>query len=97
MRILASVLFSALVVGFGLGGAAARAQTQAAPPQTTVQAPEGSVQSDDRDRNGAGNVRIERDWKAQGGDSDRTGSIKPEEGHETIGRDWRAHPEKPER
>lgn len=97
MRMLALASLSALVLSFAPGGAPARAQTQAAPPQTTVQAPEGSVQSDDRNRNGAGNVRIERDWKAQGGDNDRTGLVKAEEGHETIGRDWRAHPEKPER
>ena len=97
MRILALVSLSALVLAFVPGGAPARAQTQAAPPQTTVQAPEGSAQSDNRDRNGAGNVRIERDWKAKGGDNDRTGSVKTEAGHETIGRDWRAHPEKPDR
>jgi hypothetical protein len=34
---------------------------------------------------------------AQGGVNDRAGSVKTEEGHETIGRDWRAHPDKQDR
>ena len=70
---------------------AGRAQTEAAPSQTTVQKPDGSVQqSGDRSE---GTVTIDREWKAHGG-NDRTGSVGSEEGHETIGRDWRAHPDK---
>lgn len=95
MRNLALISLSALILGFAAGGAPARAQTQAAPSETTVQMPSGSVRSDDRSHEGT--VTIERDWKAQGGGNNRTGSAKTEEGHETIGRDWRAHPDSRDR
>jgi hypothetical protein len=91
MRNLALVSLSALILGFIPGGPPASAQTQAAPSETTVQRPDGSVQTNDRSHEGT--VTIDREWKAQSGENDRTGSAKTEEGHETIGRDWRAHPD----
>jgi hypothetical protein len=91
MRNLALVSLSALILGFTLGGQPASAQTQAAPSDTTVQRPDGSVQTNDRSHEGT--VTIDREWKAQPGKDDRTGSVKTDEGHETIGRDWRAHPD----
>jgi hypothetical protein len=90
MRNLALVSVSALNLGF-VAGPPAKAQTQAAPSQTTVQRPDGSVQREDRSHEGT--VTIDREWKAQGSENDRTGSVKTENGHETIGRDWRAHPD----
>jgi hypothetical protein len=95
MRKLAVLSVSALVLGFVQGGGPAMAQTQAAPSETTVQTPERSVQSDGRSR--PGDVKIERDWRAHGGENDRTGSVKTEENHETVGRDWRAHPDNRDR
>jgi hypothetical protein len=95
MRNLALVSLSALILGFAPGGSPARAQTQAAPSETTVQRPDGSVQSDDRSHQGT--VTTERDSKAQVREHDRTGSVKKEEGHETIGRDGRADPDKQDR
>ncbi len=94
MRNLALVSLSALILGVIPGGSPARAQTQAAPSQTTVQRPDGSVKSDDRSHEGT--VTIDREWKAQWGENDRTGSAKTED-HETIGRDWRAHPDNRDR
>jgi hypothetical protein len=95
MRNLAFVSISALILGFVPGAPPASAQTQAAPSETTVQRPDGSVQTEDRSHEGT--VTTDREWKAQGGDNDRAGSVKTEEGHETIGRDWRAHPDKQDR
>jgi len=92
MRNLALISLSALILGFVPGGSPVRAQTQAAPSETTVQKPGGAVQTEDRSHQGT--VTTDREWKAQGGENDRTGSVKTEEGHETIGRDWRAHPDK---
>lgn len=94
MRNLAVISLSALILGFVSGGPPASAQNQAAPSQTTVQAPDGSVQK--KDRSHQGTVTIDREWKARGGENDRTGSVK-NEGHETIGRDWRAHPDNRDR
>ena len=65
------------------------AQTQAVPSATTVQMADGSVRSDDRSHEGT--VTIGTDWRALGGENDRTGSVKTEENHETIGPDWRVH------
>jgi len=91
MRNLTLVLFSALVLGVA-GAASASAQTQSAPAQAE-QTPQQSDQSRDQDRNRAEDVTIGRDWKAQGGESDRTGAVETDKDHETVGRDWRAHPE----
>ena len=95
MRNLALVSISALILGFIPGGSPARAQTQAAPSETTVQGPDRSVQRDDRSHEGT--VTTDREWKAQSGENERTGSVKMEEGHETIGQDWRAHPDNRDR
>ena len=91
MRNVALVSVSALILGFILTGPPATAQTQAAPSETTVQKPDGSVQTNDRSHEGT--VTVDREWKAKSGENDRAGSAKTEEGHETIGRDWRAHPD----
>jgi len=95
MRNLALISLSALILGLVSGGSPARAQTQAAPSETTVQRPDGSVQTNDRSHQGT--VKVDRDWKTESGASDRTGAVKTEEGHETIGRDWRAHPDNQDR
>jgi hypothetical protein len=92
MRNLVLVSVSALILGFVSSGPPAKAQTQqAAPSETTVQGANGSVQS--KDRSHEGTVTVDREWKAQNG-IENTGSVKPNEPHETIGRDWRAHPDK---
>jgi hypothetical protein len=91
MRNLALISLSALILGFMAGGPPASAQTQAAPSETTVQKPDGSVQTNDRSHEGT--VTIDREWKAQAGKNEPAGSVKTDEGHETIGRDWRAHPD----
>jgi len=91
MRNLGLVSFSTLLLSVVAFGLPASAQTQAAPSDTTVQRPDGSVQTNDRSHEGT--VTIDREWKDQPGKDDRTGSVKMDEGHETIGRDWRAHPD----
>jgi len=65
MRNLVLVSLSALILGFTLGGQPASAQIKAAPSDTTVQRPDGSVQTNDRSHEGT--VTIDREWKAQPG------------------------------
>ncbi|MET4216665.1 hypothetical protein ACVW1A_007807 [Bradyrhizobium sp. LB1.3] len=85
---------SAFALTFAFGGAAARAQStsvQEAPP------PQQSEQSRAQDRSRAEDVKIGRDWKAQGGDDEHANQATPDDNHQTVGRDWRAHPEKSDR
>jgi hypothetical protein len=53
------------------------------------QTPQQADQSREQDRSRAKDVKIGRDWRAQGGENDRAGRGDTE--HETLGRDWRAH------
>jgi hypothetical protein len=55
-----------------------------------VKKPDGPVQRNDESHQGT--VTVDREWKAQSGQNERAGSATKEEGHQTIGRDWRAHP-----
>jgi hypothetical protein len=68
-------------------------QAQSAPVQTE-QTPQQSDQTRGQDRSRAEDVKISRDWKAQEGDNDHAGSAAADKDHQTVGRDWRAHPEK---
>lgn len=54
-------------------------------------------QSREQDRSRAEDVKIGRDWKAQGGENDHAGQAAPDQDHQTVGRDWRARPEKSDR
>lgn len=72
-------------------------QGQSAPVQPD-RTPQQSNQARDQERARGESVQIERDWKAQenanGAAVDREGSAaKDEKDHQTVGRDWRAHPE----
>ncbi|PAY05274.1 hypothetical protein CK489_32390 [Bradyrhizobium sp. UFLA03-84] len=84
---------SAFALAFVFSGAGAQAQSttvqEAQPPQQTEQ-------SREQDRSRAEDVKIGRDWKAQGGDSDHAGQTAPDQDHQTVGRDWRARPESPD-
>ncbi|UPK37156.1 hypothetical protein IVB18_07495 [Bradyrhizobium sp. 186] len=86
--------FSAFVVVFAFGGAGAQAQStrvqEAQPPQQ-------SEQSREQDRSRAEDVKIGRDWKAQGGENDHSGQAAPDDSRQTVGRDWRARPENRDR
>lgn len=85
------LLASALVLAFVGGETVPPAQAQSASPQTE-QTPQQSDKAREQDRSRAEDVKIGRDWKAQGGDNNRSGPAAAEQDHQTIGRDWRAHP-----
>ena len=75
-------------------------QGQSAPVQPD-RTPEQSDESRDQERARGESVQIERDWKAQentnGSATYREKSAgKTDEDHQTVGRDWRAHPERDE-
>jgi hypothetical protein len=94
MRINAMPALAALsvfAVGF-LHEGATPAQAQSAPVQTE-QTPGQADQSRAQDRSRAEDTKIGRDWKAQDGDRAKAGSVDTDRSHETVGRDWRAHPE----
>ncbi len=68
-------------------------QAQSAPvlkEQTPQQADESRAQ----DRARAEGVKIGRDWKAEEGANNTAAPAAPNQDHETIGRDWRAHPDR---
>lgn len=81
----------ALVLAF-VGSGVAPVQAQSDQVQTE-KTPRQSEQSREQDRSRAEDVKIGRDWKAQGGDNDHAGPAAADQDHETIGRDWRAHPD----
>lgn len=89
---LAALSAFALTVAFG--GAGAQAQST---PVQEAQPPQQSEQSREQDRSRAEDVKIGRDWKAQGGGNDHAGQAAPDQDHQTVGRDWRARPEKSDR
>ena len=76
------------------GGGMTPVQAQSAPVQSE-QAPAQADQTRAQDRSRAEDVKIGRDWKAQGGEPARAGHV--DSSHETVGRDWRAHPENQDR
>jgi len=76
------------------GGGMTPVQAQSAPVQSE-QAPAQADQTRAQDRSRAEDVKIGRDWKAQGGDHARAGHV--DSSHETVGRDWRAHPDNKDR
>src|SRR5690349_6741274 len=81
----------ALVLAFaGNGVAPLRAQST---PVQTEQTPRQSDQSRAQDRSRAEDVKIGRDWKAEGGGNSHAGAAAADQDHKTIGRDWRAHPD----
>lgn len=88
------VLISAFALTFAFGGGAVQAQST---PVQEPQSPQQSEQSREQDRSRAEDVKIGRNWKAEGGDKDHAGQAAPDENHQTVGRDWRAHPEKENR
>lgn len=76
------------------GTTPAQAQSTPAQPQQT---PQQADQSRAQDRSRAEDVKIGRDWKAQEGVSDRAGPATTDKDHETVGRNWRAHPDNRDR
>lgn len=75
---------------------------QSGPAAVSVQpdqTPRQAEQAREQDRKDAEDVQIGRDWKAQGGsEGGRMGRTEPSgQQHETVGRDWRAHPDDRER
>lgn len=91
----ALLTLSAFALAF-IQGETTPAQAQSAPVQTG-QTPQQTEQSRKQDRDRAEDVKIGRDWKAEGGDNDRAGAAAVDKDHETVGRDWRAHPDNQDR
>lgn len=99
MRILAapaSLVLSTLALAIIHGGLTP-VQAQSAIVEEAGQTPQVSGQSPEQDRSRAEDVKIGRDWKAQGGESSHTGEATSNKDHETVGRDWRAHPDNQDR
>lgn len=75
-------------------------QEQSAPVQPD-RTPQQSDQSRDQERSRGESVQIDRDWKAQENANrtatDREGSSADKTDHQTVGRDWKAHPERDEK
>jgi hypothetical protein len=96
-RKIAMKIFAALALVFAISqGGFTPVQAQSAPVQPG-QTPQQSEQSREQDRSRAEDVKIKRDWKAQGGDKDHAGPSATDRDHETVGRDWRAHPDNRDR
>ena len=93
MRILAaSGLLAISTLAFAVGqGTLTPVQAQSAPVQS-AKTPQQSDQSREQDRSRAEDVKIGRDWKAHGGDSNHAGRAAADKDQETVGRDWRAKP-----
>lgn len=89
------VTLSAFALAFIQGGTTP-AQAQSATVQTE-QTPQQSEQSGTQDRSRAEDVKIGRDWKAQEGANDHAGAAAADKDHETVGRDWPAHPDSQDR
>jgi hypothetical protein len=87
---LALLSASALFLAFAGDGIGTAARAQSAPVQAE-QTPQQSDQS--RERSRAEDVKIGRDWKAQGDENNHAGRDATDKEHETVGRDWRAHPD----
>ena len=98
MRIFAAPAFwalSALAFAIAQGGF-----TPVQAQSTTVQQAQTPQQSDHaraQDRSRAEDVKIKRDWKAEGGENAHAGSAAAKKDHQTVGRDWRAHPDNRDR
>jgi hypothetical protein len=85
-----AVLFAAVGLALPHGSPA---QAQQSAPVLKEQTPSQAEQSRDQDRSRAEDTKIDRDWKAQDRDGANTGRADSDRSHETVGRDWRAHPE----
>ena len=68
------------------------ARAQSAPVQAD-QTPQQADQAREQDRRRAEDVRIGRDWKAHEGRHANAGRADTGRSHETVGRDWRTHPD----
>jgi len=87
-------LLVASAVAFAVGQTGlAPVRAQSTTPVQPQQTPKQSDQSRDQDRARAEDVKIERDWKARESGNTQAGSAATDKSHETVGRDWRAHPE----
>lgn len=82
----------ALVLAFAGNEVAPPVRAQSAHVQTK-QTPRQSDQSRAQDRSRAEDVKIGRDWKAERGGNSHAGAAAADQDHQTIGRDWRAHPD----
>lgn len=86
---------SALVLAFAADGIASAALAQSTPVEQ-AQTPQQADQARERDRSRAEDVRVGRDWKAQGGENNQPDRADVNKDHETVGQDWRAHPANPD-
>lgn len=88
-----AILLSCGLVPASAEEAGRTGQTQTAPVQPD-QTPQQAEQSRTHERARGEDVQIGRDWKARESDANRTGRVdKTDEDHQTVGRDWRAHPD----
>ncbi|MGY4574104.1 hypothetical protein [Bradyrhizobium sp. USDA 3256] len=85
---------SAAVLTFAFVGSDVKAQST---PVQQAQPPHQSEQTREQDRSRAEDVKIGRDWKAEGGEKDHAGKAPTPDEHQTVGRDWRAHSESRDR
>ena len=86
-----------LLLIVALGSTATAFPTRAQTGPQTLQSPAQAGQTRDQDRKDAESVTIGKDWKAQERDRDQAGRADESRDRETVGRDWRAHPDRPER
>lgn len=93
MRVLA--LATAISLSFALAPASAEESGLAKTYKQGQSAPV-SQQSGSRDqeRSRGENVQIDRDWKAQENANRTAADRKSDESHQTVGRDWKARPER---
>lgn len=82
----------ALVLALVGNGIATPVRAQSAPVQTE-QTPQQSEQSRAQDHSRAEDVKIGRDWKAEEGGNSQAAAPPADQDHQTVGRDWRAHPD----
>src|SRR5947209_5103752 len=86
---------SAFAFAVGLG-APAPVRAQSTPVQAE-QTPQQSEQSREQERARAEDVKVGRDWKAQESGNAHAAPAATDKSQETVGRDWRAHPDNPNR
>src|SRR5437868_6077857 len=68
-------------------------QAQATVPVLPERPPQQAEQAREQDRKNAEDVKIGRDWKAEGGGDRVDHTDQSDLDHQTVGRDWRTRPD----
>jgi len=80
-------------LAFAIGHAGSSPLQAQSTPVQPQQTPQQSEQAREQDRALAEDMKIGRDWKAQESGNDQAAPAASDKAQETVGRDWRAHPE----